>query len=61
MLHKKLFGGDQLTAARVRGAQLAMGNSKTALKRLDGVIPVIEDWHTEVVLYEISANVSQKI
>ena len=56
VLHNILFGGDQLTAARVRGAQLAMSNSKTAIKRLEGVTPVIEDWHTEVLLYEVSAN-----
>jgi len=54
VLHKKLFGGDQLTAACVRGAQLAMSNNKTAMKQLEGAIPVIEDWHTEVLLYEVS-------
>ena len=53
VFHKKLFGGDQFTAARVRGAQTAKSNGKTALNRLDGVIPVVEDWHTEVLLYEV--------
>ena len=56
-LHKKLFGGDQLTAARIRGAQAAMCNGQTALKRLEGVIPVVEDWHTEVLLYEVCSIV----
>lgn len=61
VLHKKLFGGDQLTAARARGAQLAMSNSKTAMKRFNGVIPVIKDWHTEVLLYEVSAYILIRI
>jgi len=37
----------------VRGAQIAKSNGKTALDRLDGIIPVVEDWHTEVLLYEV--------
>ena len=54
VFHKKLFGGDQLTAARVRGAQTAESNGKTALNRLDGLkMPVVEDRHTEVLLYEV--------
>ena len=53
LFHKKLFGGDQLMAACVRGAQTAKSNGKTALNTLDGVIPVVEDWHTEVLLYEV--------
>lgn len=43
LLHPVLFGGDQLTAARIRGAQEAKCNSITASKRFDGLIPVIED------------------
>ena len=52
-VHKILFGGDQLTAARIRGAQAAKCNSVTCAKRFDGLIPVIEDWHTKVVLLEV--------
>ena len=44
-----LFGGDQLTAARARGAIKAMSNASTAAKRLQGLIPVCEDWHAQVV------------
>lgn len=51
--HQVLFGGDQLTVARVRGAQLAMCNSNDSVKRLQGLVPVIQDWHTEVVLAEV--------
>ena len=52
-LHPVLFGGDQLTAARIRGAQEAKCNSVTASKRFDGLIPVIEDWHTKVIILEV--------
>ena len=41
--HPILFGGDQLTAAHVRGAQDAKCNSASADKRFDGIVPVIED------------------
>ena len=47
-VHPILFGGDQLTAARARGAKRAKGNSITASSRLDGLIPVAEDWHTRL-------------
>ena len=40
-------------SACVRGAQIAKSNGKTALDRLDGIIPVVEDWHTEVLLCEV--------
>ena len=53
MVHPVLFGGDQLTAARIRGAQEAKCNSVTASKRFDGLIPVIEDWHTKVIILEV--------
>ena len=51
--HRVLLGGDQLTVARTRGSQDAMANSSTAIKRLEGVIPVVEDWHARVVLAEV--------
>ena len=51
--HKLLLGGDQLTVARVRGAQIAMCNGSNPVKRLEGFIPVIQDWHAKVVLLEV--------
>ena len=45
-----VFGGDQLTAARARGAMKAMANASTATKRLERFIPVSEDWHAQVAL-----------
>lgn len=48
-----LFGGDQLTAARARGALRAMFNATTSTKRLEGLIPTIEDWHAEVSFLDV--------
>lgn len=53
-LHPLLFGGDQLTAARVRGCQELRINSDTTTGRLQGLIPVAEDWHTAVTLLVVS-------
>ena len=39
---KFIFGGDQLTAARVRGTKALL---VLTTDRLEGVIPVLEDWH----------------
>jgi len=41
MSHPILIGGDQLTAAYVRGAQVAKCNSTSADKRFDGIVPVL--------------------
>ena len=49
-----LFGGDQLTAARARGSQQIRLNSERASDRLQGLIPVAEDWHTSVILLTVS-------
>lgn len=47
--HCILFGGDQVTAARARGSQGIRRNSKTPLGRIEGLAPVIEDWHAKGV------------
>lgn len=43
-----LLGGDQLTAARVRGAKKAKVSDELPANRLEGIIPVAEDWHTKM-------------
>lgn len=48
-----LIGGDQLSTARARGAIKAMANGTTPQKRLDGFIPVVEDWHAQVIILEV--------
>ena len=53
LMHKLLFAGDQLTVARTRGAQIAMSNDAHAFKKLEGFIPVIQDWHAKVILSEV--------
>ena len=53
-LHPLLFGGDQLTAARARGCQELRINSDSTSGRLQGLIPVAEDWHTAVTLLVVS-------
>lgn len=48
-----LVGGDQLTVARARGAQRIRGNSTKSEDRLDGLLPVAEDWHTKMCLLQV--------
>lgn len=48
-----LFGGDQLTSARARGAIRARVNSLSSIAHLDGLIPCAEDWHVKLNLLAI--------
>lgn len=48
--HGVLFGGDQLTVARARGAKKIRVNSLSRITRLEGLIPCAEDWHTKLNL-----------
>ena len=48
-----LFGGDQLTVCRSRGAQAARCNDDVAVERLDGVTPVTEDWYARLTLMRV--------
>ena len=43
-----------MTAAQVRGCQELRINSDTTTGRLQGLIPVAEDWHTAVTLLVVS-------
>lgn len=60
-IHKTLFGGDQLTVARARSAQNIRCNEETATKRLEGLIPVVEDWHTRVTLLKVRSSQLQSL
>lgn len=51
---KILMGGDQLTVARIRGAVSIRANEEARKDRLEGIIPVVEDWHTRQVLMQVS-------
>ena len=52
-MHKVLVGGDQLTVARMKGSKSMLEDSQHDARRLDGFIPVVEDWHTKVCLLEV--------
>ena len=49
-----LMGGDQLTVARVRGTQALRQAQDRPVDRLEGLIPVIEDWHARMALVRVS-------
>lgn len=53
VMWEMLLGGDQLTAAQIRGAQAIRCNSHDALSRLEGVHAVIEYWHTLMSLLKV--------
>lgn len=48
-----LIGGDYLSVARARGAQHIRRTSELEMHRLDGLLPVTEDWHAKVCLLEV--------
>ena len=45
--YKILVGGDQLTAARARSSKKHMINANTPQVRLEGLVPMVEDWHSK--------------
>ena len=48
--HWLLFGGEQLTAKRARGVRIR-NNSTNSADRLEGLLPIAEDWHAKVVFW----------
>ena len=56
--HYVLFGGDMLTAKRARGGKYIRSNSERGKDRLEGLIPVVEDWHGKVCLLGVSHYVT---
>ena len=54
VVHKILFGGDQLTRKRAESAKEGRRNSITAPTKLDGFVPVCEDWHAKKIFLEVS-------
>lgn len=51
--HDILFGGDQLTVARARGTKGLRHTEDSGVDRLDGLVPVIEDWHARQTLMKV--------
>ena len=52
-VHQILSGGDQLTCCQCRGAQSLRCNHESTLDRLEGLIPVTEDWHARLTLVKV--------
>ncbi len=52
--HYILMGGDQLTVARARSSKRIRSNSLRPLNRLEGLVPVCEDWHAKGCLISVS-------
>ena len=48
-----LFGGDQLTVARIRGVQALRDTEAKRADRFEGLLPVIEDWHTRMTAMKV--------
>ena len=53
-IHPLLFGGDQLTTERARSCRRSRSNADEAESKLQGLIPVVEDWHSKVALLKVS-------
>lgn len=51
---RTLIGGDQLTIARARGSSAARVDHSTARDRLNGLMPIVEDWHAKQCLLKVS-------
>jgi len=54
-IHPILSGGDQLTCCRC-GAQSLRCNHESTLDRLEGLVPVTEDWHARLTLVKVDHN-----
>ncbi len=46
-------GGDYLSVVRARGSQLIRSNSECSRDKLEGMLPVAEDWHAKLCLLEV--------
>lgn len=57
-MHKILIAGDELTAARARGAKKHMANALTPMERLEGLVPTNADWHSKAALLGVSMTIT---
>ena len=57
-IHPLLFGGDQLTRERAYNAKDAKLQSANPLKKLQGIIPKVEDWHARFTFYQVYTTVA---
>ena len=54
LLYSLLFGVDQLSVVRYQGSKTIRRCLSNSVQRLEGLYPVAEDWHTEVVVLKVS-------
>ena len=59
--HSNLFGGDQLTVARIRGVQALRDTQDKKVDRFEGLVPVIEDWHSRMTFMKVNLISNSKI
>ena len=48
-----LFGGDQLTCVRARSANWLRCSHDSPEFALQGIVPVVEDWHARMCLLRV--------
>ena len=53
-----VMAGDQLTCARIRGAQAVRSHGDNNLEKLNGFVPATMDWHAKVTLLKVLASQS---
>jgi len=53
-LVRVLLFGDQLNAARARGAIALHDDDISALHRLEGFVPTVADWHARMCLLQVT-------
>ena len=54
LYHKLLLGGDQLIIARSQSSIAIRADHDLAREHLEGLLPVVEDWHTKMTLVKVS-------
>ena len=55
-----LFGGDQMTVARVNGVQLLRVTEAKRADRYEGIVLIIEDWHTRMTIMKVKHYILDK-
>ena len=55
--HRVLLCGNQLTVKRARSARAQRNNSEDAKGRLEGFIPVAQDWHAGLCFLQVRISV----
>ena len=48
-----LLDGDQLTVARICGCPRLLSNAHRGQECLEGLIPVVEDWHAKMCFMKV--------